>query len=325
MTVQVSGVHGGASPHDLGRQLEPAIAEACGGKVSDFHWFRVDWQRSGAATAYATYDSGDAPRDVVVKLPIGPTEHRYATALSGKDRHFVNVVGSGLELGGYDLAWIVMERLPGDPLAARLHKEVFVSLAEAAASFYKHSGEAFPIIEKPQRAPWATLVAKARGEVKENHIQNEQGWTNALREVSKHLDTIVERWRQRPIDTWCHGDLHPGNMMVRADDSPWGGGGCVLLDMAEVHAGNWVEDAVYLERLYWARPDAVKGIKPVAKIAKARKQLGLLVSDDSGELANIRRVLMAACVPAFLHREGHPSYLEGALNVLEKLLPVVAK
>jgi Ser/Thr protein kinase RdoA (MazF antagonist) len=230
-----------------------------------------------------------------------------------------------LELGGYDLAWVVMERLPGDPLAARLHKEVFVSLAEAAASFYKYAGEAFPEITKAQRAPWTTLVAKARAAVKENHIPNEQEWSNVLREVTRHLPTIVERWRQRPIDTWCHGDLHPGNMMVREEGSPWGEAGCVLIDMAEVHPGNWIEDAVYLERLYWGRQDAVKGIKPVAKIAKARRQIGLPVSDDYAELANIRRVLMAACVPAFLHREGHPKYLEGALGILNKLLPLVAR
>jgi hypothetical protein len=32
---------------------------------------------------------------------------------------------------------------------------------------------------------------------------------------------------------------------------------------------------------------------------------------------------MAASVPAFLEHEGHPRYVHAALEVLEKLLPIV--
>lgn len=98
----------------------------------------------------------------------------------------------------------------------------------------------------------------------------------------------------------------------------------MLLDLAEVHPGHWVEDAVYLERLYWMRPDALKGVKPVSLIARARKKHNLDTSDDYQRLADIRRVLMASCAPAFLQSEGHPRYLEAALGVLEKTLPRVA-
>ena len=73
-----------------------------------------------------------------------------------------------------------------------------------------------------------------------------------------------------------------------------------------------------------ARHDALKGVKPVSLIARARKKHNLDTSDDYQRLADIRRVLMASCAPAFLQSEGHPRYLEAALGVLEKTLPRVA-
>ena len=62
-----------------------------------------------------------------------------------------------------------------------------------------------------------------------------------------------------------------------------------------------------------------------AMLAKARRAAGLDCSDDYGRLANVRRVLMAATSPAFLKREGHPAYLAAALEVIERLLPQVAR
>ena len=49
----------------------------------------------------------------------------------------------------------------------------------------------------------------------------------------------------------------------------------VLIDLAEVRPGHWVEDAVYLERLHWARPERLKGRNPVKLLAAARRRLGL--------------------------------------------------
>jgi hypothetical protein len=106
-----------------------------------------------------------------------------------------------------------------------------------------------------------------------------------------------------------------------ADDAP----DCVLLDFGEVHPGHWVEDAVYLERIYWANPDVAKKVKFVNLFAKARKALGLDCSDDYATLAQVRRVLMASCVPAWLHRENHPAYLNAALEMIERTLPALIK
>jgi aminoglycoside phosphotransferase (APT) family kinase protein len=172
---------------------------------------------------------------------------------------------------------------------------------------------------------WEEILDKARKAIHESSIPNEQRWTNAVKKTQKALPVLAAAWRTRPINAWCHGDLHPGNALMREEGSAWGDPGCVLIDFAEIRAGHWVEDAVYLERLYWGRPDVIKGVKTTSLIAKGRRNNGLENGEDYAELGNIRRVMLASCVPAFLQREGHPAYLEGALGVLEKLLPVVAK
>lgn len=74
-------------------------------------------------------------------------------------------------------------------------------------------------------------------------------------------------WESRPRDTWCHGDLHPGNAM-RRDLGNGQRGRCVLLDLAFVHPGHWVEDAVYIERQFWARPSCL------ARPSRCRRSAG---------------------------------------------------
>lgn len=310
--------------HDLGPALEPALLEACKGQISEVHWFRADWQLGGAATAYAAFDpkDGSPTREVVIKLPIGPREYRFLTGLVQTSAPTPHLAFHGNELGGYDFAWVIMERLSGDPLSAHLHKDIFKRVIQAVASFHKGAKEFTSIEEAPAPPHWSDLLDHARQAIRDNpHIDHAQEWASAVKDTQKHLRTLLAIWRAREINTWCHGDLHPGNCMARSKDSHWGEPQDVLFDLAEVHPGHWVEDAVYLERLYWGTPEVLKGIKPVSMLAKARRELGLTTDDDYALLANTRRVLMAACIPAFLHREGHPAYMAQALKLLERLLP----
>jgi len=322
---------GGAEPlsglmagHDLGRQLEPALKEVCEGRLSDIRWFRTDWQRGGAATAYAKFGENGATRDVVIKIPVGPMEHRVVSTLAGRDGSPTpRIALHGTEIGGWDLAWLIMERVPGNPLAAHLHKQVFEDLAHAAAGFYKATGEAWPDRPAPPEVNWEQQLERARESLRTNHPAAEQVWAQDIKLVMKKLPKLLAVWNTREINAWCHGDLHAGNLMRRPEGSAWGPPGEVLLDFAEVHPGHWIEDAVYLERIYWAKPEALDGAKPVSLIAKARRALGLDTSDDYQMLANVRRVLMAATIPAFLKQEGHPRYLQAALDVLNRTLPLV--
>ncbi len=321
-----SGLLLGASSHDLGPSLEPHLKELSAGALRDIRWFRTDWQRGGAATAYAKFVSeARGIQDVVVKLPVGPREYRFLTGLGETDAPTPRVVFHGLELGGYDLAWVVMERLPGNPLTSNLTKQTFHQLAEAAARVQQRAGEKWELTEAESPFNWTFLLEKAKEAIKTNHPKEEHEWTALIRHTHRVLPTLVAMWNARPINSWCHGDLHPGNAMRREEGSAWGPAGTILLDLAEVHPGHWIEDAIYLERQYWGRPEILDGAKPLSLLAKARKALGMDCTDDYATVANVRRLLMASVAPAFMHREGNQKYLHAAREIAERLLIMLGK
>lgn len=315
--------------------LTPVLREVCGGRLSDIQWFRSAWQAGGASTGVAAFELRPGRTvEAVVKLPVGPGEFRWTVGLgecpAERDHHdgpTPRVFAAGTELGGYDLAWMVLERLPGSPLSASLSREGIEGLLRAAAEWYARAGQLAPLgpDDTPKREDWAALLNTCRQNVKDHGIADGQRWNDGLKQVQKALARLAAAWEGRAIQSWCHGDLHPGNAMRRAgtgDDRP---DRCVLIDLAMVHPGHWVEDALYLERLYWGKPDLLFGVKVVSTLARCRRELGLDTDDDYATLANIRRVLMAATVPAFLEHEGHPRYVHAALETLERLLPIVAK
>ncbi len=322
--------------HDLGMQLEPMLLAACDDRLGEVRWFRTGWQRGGAATAYAVLDGGsDAARDVVVKFPVPPREYRTLVGLDATSAPTPRLVFHGTELGNLEMAWVVMERLPGEPLRATPDKRAFQHITVAAAGFYKHAGELWPIEHHREPWDWEEMLSRARETAKTNGFVNGQHWSKVIHDVQRQLAPILAEWTAREINCWCHGDLHLGNAMLRPADSPWCSrpaadgdqapkAECVLVDFGEVHPGHWVEDAIYLERVHWAAPELLKKAKPVSMIARARREAGLSTDDDYARLGQIRRLLMASCVPA-LRRENHPTYLEAALAVVEKTLPLVCK
>lgn len=315
------------APSAFGSELAPALTDACEGRLSDLRWFRSDWQRGGAATAYGRFDMGDGrSRDVVVKVPVGPREHRFTAALAATPAPTPRVASHGDELGGYDLAWLALERLPGEPLSKDLSKRAFNDLARAAAQFYHWAERTFgKPANKPDEPDWESLLDRARRAAKDHGVPEGQRWNDAIKRAQKAASRLLDRWKQRPVETWRHGDLHPANAMRRPEDSPWGEPGCVLIDLANVQPGHWIEDAVYLERVYWGKTESLDGAKPVKLLAEARKQAGLDNGSDYNELAEIRRVLLAATAPAYLKTEGHPKYLAAALETLEQRSRLLGK
>jgi len=93
----------------------------------------------------------------------------------------------------------------------------------------------------------------------------------------------------------------------------------VLIDYAETCPGSWVEDAIYLEHLFWAMRDRLEGRKLASMLAKARRQQGLAVAEDWPRLASIRRALLAMRAPCEMRRVGAgAAHLDAALQVLER-------
>lgn len=319
----------------LASSLGPVLISQCGGKLGKIEWFRSTWQRRGAAaTGYATWTTTSGEQiEAIVKLPVGPSEYFWTLRLGAVEEELWHsdeahdlptprVLAAGEVLGGYDLAWLVIERLDGQPLAADLSKPALMSLINAAAQMQQCAMLVRPVDALPQPTDWERLLGISRDAIKTVGIAEEQRWNAAVKRTQKQLPHLIGIWEGRSVKSWCHGDLHPGNAMWRTSGAE---PACVLIDLALMHPGHWVEDGVYLERQFWGHKDALHGIKPVSHLAKCRKKLGLSTEGNYQLLANVRRVLTAACIPVFLGREGNPAYVHAGLEVLEHLLPQITK
>ncbi len=319
--------------HSLAAALAPALIEECGGLLSAIEWFRSTWQRGGSATGFAHWKTDSGPDiEVLVKLPVGPVEHRWTTSLGSMpvgdwassratSLPTPRVVAAGRAIGGYDLAWLVIERLDGRALTAQWDREALEGLLLAAARLQSAAAWKEPVAgaKPPQSPDWEALVHRSREACRQGDVPEAQRWNEALKRAHRALPRLAARWAARSINCWCHGDLHPGNAMRRPGSDR--GEGCVLIDLAFMHPGHWVEDAVYLERQFWSHPERLFGVHPVSTLARLRRESGAAADDDYGGLANVRRVLMAVCVPALLEREGSPKYAHAALDLLQRLLP----
>lgn len=299
----------------FGVYLEPVLRNACQGRLSEVNWFRTDWQRGGALTGYAHYrdHADDALHPVVVKLPVPPHERRWLIHLQPFPNVAPRVYAHGESLNGYDLAWVVMERLPYGPLSSAWGGEEFDLLAHAAGRFYA-AAQQVPISGQPHRADWRAVLERARQVAHDGTLPHAQQWNRVLKKARRRLDDWLALWDARPIDGWCHGDLHLANALTR---TPPPQGPAILIDFAQTRPGHWLEDAVYLEHLYWARPDRLHGRKPCRMIAQHRKRLGLSVEPNWPQLAQVYRCLLALAAPTLLQQEGDPLHLEAALALLE--------
>ena len=300
----------------LAASLAPLVGQACQGRLGDIHWFKTDWQRGGAATGRSTFQSDDGTlAPVVLKIPVVQRELLWTERLQDQSSNQVvpRLHRCGETLGGYDLAWIVIERFNFGPLGLHWHEDHIERMADAAARFHAASAH-FPIDQVPTSEPWAQLLDDAYQSVRINNIALSQRWTAALKSMRNRAAKLIHEWNNRDESQWLHGDLHLANAMCRTNLDA---GPVCLIDLAEVHAGHWIEDAIYLERQLWARPERMKAHKPVKAVASARKKLGLPVDAEYPRLAMIRRALLAATAPKYIKSEGHPAYLEACLNWLE--------
>ena len=299
----------------FGRLLEPVLRRVCEDRLSEVHWFRTDWQRGGAATGFATFkeDAGDE-KPVVVKLPVPPCELQWMRLMQAAPDVVPTLYASGEMLGGYDMAWLVMERLPHGPLSSAWDGREFKLLIEAAGRFYLAARD-IPTHAIHTHRDWDAIHAHARKRVRAQGLAEAQRWSKALKKAHKKYKDWVAVWDDRPMEHWCHGDLHLANAMTRVDPPQ---GPAVLFDLAKVCVSHWVQDGVYMEHLYWGRPGDLHGHKLCKELAHHRKQIGLPVDDDWSRLADAKRALLAMSVPAVLDVDGNAHYVHGALQVLEQ-------
>ncbi|MFP4144109.1 MAG: phosphotransferase family protein [Phycisphaeraceae bacterium] len=298
----------------FGTLLEPVLRDACDGRLSEVSWFRTDWQRGGALTGSATWRGDDGrDHDVVVKLPVPPCERRWIEALQEAEDVVPHLYAHGEAIGGYDLAWLVMEKLPHGPLGPAWGGREFDLLAEAAGRFYKATSPHLPKGD-PLVRDWEKLCAQARTAVRDRGMAEPQRWNKALKKASRKLKKWLKVWNDRPLEDWCHGDLHLANALTR---TPAPEGPAVLIDFAHTRVGHWIEDAVYFEHLFWARRDRLEGRKLCKMIAQERKRQGLKVDPNWPHLAQVKRGLLAMTTPAQLQHEGDPRHVRAALEMLE--------
>ncbi|MEL7087722.1 MAG: phosphotransferase, partial [Planctomycetota bacterium] len=201
----------------FGATLAPALRDVCGGQLSKINWFRTQWQRGGALTGYATWGAAGAEHRVVVKLPVPPRERRWLVALqdmpAGLRPVAPKVFAHGSELAGYDLAWVVMERLAFGPLDHTWGGREFDLTADAIGRFYAATADV-PIDPswEPCHRDWPDIIGRARQHVQDRGVHESQRWKAALKRANKKLDTWTARWHDRGGRDWCHGDLHLGNV-----------------------------------------------------------------------------------------------------------------
>jgi hypothetical protein len=319
---------GGAS---LVQALAPALVAAAGGpaRLQGLTWFRSTHQRGGGATGYARYaDDNGQTHDAVIKAPVNSIEYRWTVRLAHAQRGEPNPVtprlyAHGTSMGDYDFAWLILERLPGQPLAGALDGQGVRDMLTAAARLEGLARDIEPITPDTQakQIDFEAVINKSRDVVRRGVLvagAEGQHWNNTLKAVTSALPFLLARWRNRPCNAWCHGDLHPGNAMRRAD------GTLVLIDLALMHTGHWVEDALYLERTSWGRPDGLCAVNPVKELALHRRELAMHDNEDYGMLACVRRVLTASCAPALIEREGNRVYLQAALEIIRRNLPMAS-
>ena len=306
----------------FGAALKPTLEAACDGRLCDLQWFRTDWQRGGALTGYASYASEAGPLPVVVKVPLPPQELTWLERLQPRDALDVQaaprVVAADRQLGGYDLAWVVMERLSHGPLDHQWGGNEVELLAEAAGRFYAAASR-HPVDQGRRDECWPDVLKRCRAALKKLALPENQRWNAAIKALQKKYEKMMRLWMDHEVG-WCHGDLHFGNAMTH---QPPPHGPAYLFDLAKVHCGHWIEDAVYFEHVFWSRLSRLGGRDVVKLIAAERKKHGLTAEADWPRLAGFRRALIAASAPAEQGFNPNLHHLTAALHQLERLTPTL--
>ncbi|MEM0915228.1 MAG: phosphotransferase [Planctomycetota bacterium] len=284
--------------------------------------FRTEWQRGGALTGYAKWssDGGTTSVDVVVKVPVPPCELFWLTALQDAGVEGAGLVprvhASGEAVGGYDLAWVVMEKIEHGPMGEAWGGAGVDAMLEAMAGFHAAAAPTASMHGKPAQRDWSAMIERSRQAASNGGLPDGQRWKSALKKAKKRAAQWQAAWDARSVAGWCHGDFHGANVMSRSA-APGGRG--VLIDFAQTRPGHWLEDAVYFEQQHWATPERLDGRQPCKRVAELRRAAGQEVDKQWVELAAALRAYFAIAAPQTLGRLHGEAHLAAALGVLERV------
>jgi len=317
--------HAAGSVGGLGESLGLMLERELSPRLSKVRAFRTAWQRGGAFTAYGVWREreDEAGEAVVVKVPVPPCEVFWLTALQaareGEGGVAPRVYAHGASVGGYDLAWVVMERLTHGPINGPWGETGIDLMLESLNEFHRASSARTEAatVGRPAERDWAAMIERSRKAVSAGGLPGLQRWNQALKKAKKKAARWQAAWDGRSLSGWCHGDFHGANVMSRS--APPGGPG-VLIDFAQTRPGHWLEDAVYFEQQYWATPGGLAGRRPDKALAESRRQAGLMVEQGWQELATALRAWFAVAAPQTLGRRHGEAHLAAALGVLERLV-----
>ncbi|MEM6756542.1 MAG: aminoglycoside phosphotransferase family protein [Planctomycetota bacterium] len=314
--------HAVGSVGGLGESLGRMLVSQLSPRLGPVHAFRTEWQRGGALTGYAKWsgDGGTTSVDVVVKVPVPPCEVFWLTALQDAGVEGAGLVprvyASGEAVGGYDLAWVVMEKIEHGPINGPWGGAGVDLLIEALAAFHASAEPTSATHGKPVERNWSAMIERSRKVVSDGGLPEAQRWKGALKKAKKRAAQWQAAWDGRSVSGWCHGDFHAANVMSRSA-APGGPG--VLIDFAQTRPGHWLEDAVYYEHQHWATPDRLEGRQPCKRLAETRRAAGQAVDGQWAELAAALRAYFAIAAPQTLGRRHGEAHLAAALGVLERV------
>ncbi|MEZ6190111.1 MAG: hypothetical protein R3C45_02350 [Phycisphaerales bacterium] len=108
----------------------------------------------------------------------------------------------GEVLGGYDMAWVVMERLTHGPLGSAWRGAEFSLLIEAVGRFYQATVD-IPIHTKHVHRDWGAIHDHARASVRDHALPEAQRWNKAAGKIAQAVQGMGQHLQH--ADRWSIG------------------------------------------------------------------------------------------------------------------------
>ena len=257
------------TPTNLSSLIQLAAATPELERVADV--LSLDSQAVGSRAPY--FRAHSSGTDLILKLNLSADELHWSTVVGSAEADLApRVVGSGT-LAGTSVTWLLQERVACRLGTSRAENAVMMAAGARFHSFGRsYDGARSARGGHPERP--AELI---------DELVVASGTEGAPVELGALVERAADDWERLTnciIADWCHGDLHPGNVVRRSSESPG-----LLIGFNPRHAP-WIFDAAWL-----AGTALVLDVKPtyrwlfdLLRIARERV-LGERVSDSDFDRA----------------------------------------